>query len=163
MKSSVGHGSSDVIPGYKLISGHGSTKNPRVFSSCLCCWLRRWGPLAAKFRLCLGRLTEVFQLHRDVLIPWFVHAELMVQCRKPGFRVSPRRVQDFRLECGSLRSRQIDGESLKDQQECPSLTWCSSSWVFFGLGELNRWYNRGLGESQFLSENHKIDRCFWMV
>jgi hypothetical protein len=39
-----------------------------------------------------------------------------------GFRVSPRRVQDFRLECGSVRSRQIDGESRKDQQECPSVT-----------------------------------------
>jgi hypothetical protein len=39
-----------------------------------------------------------------------------------GFRVSPRRVQDFRLECGTVRSRQIDGEYRKDQQECPSLT-----------------------------------------
>jgi len=39
-----------------------------------------------------------------------------------GFRVSLRRVQDFRLQCGSVTSRQIDGESRKDPQECPSLT-----------------------------------------
>jgi hypothetical protein len=79
------------------------------------------------------------------------------------FRVSSRRVQNFRLEYGSVRSRQIEGESRKHQQKCPSLTWCSSFWVFFGLVEHARWYSRGPGESQFLSGNHKVGRCCWMV
>ena len=61
---------------------------------------------------------------------WWRSAEVL------GFRGSPRRVQDFGFECASVRSPEIDGESRKDQHECSSLTWCNSSWVFFGIGEL---------------------------
>ena len=79
-----------------------------------------------------------------------------------GFRVSPRRVQDFRFDCGSVRSRRIDGESRKDQQECPFLTWCCSSWVFFGLGELARWYSRDhMSHSFFLRTTKMASAVEW--
>jgi len=72
-----------------------------VFPICLGCW----GPLAAKFCLCLERLPEFMK-----------NSWRSVEVLE--FRVSWWRVQDFGLEYGSVRYRQIDGES--QALECSS-------------------------------------------
>jgi len=71
MKSSVGQGSSDVVS-FQATNCFQDMVRQKIrgcFQAVFVVDSADGGPLEAKFRLCLGRLPEVFQLHRDVMIP----------------------------------------------------------------------------------------------